>query len=71
MEKITLTVKGMTCMGCVKSVKNVLEPIPGVAGVDITLDNGEVAISYEATKAGIDQFKTAIQDAGYEVVGNG
>ena len=71
MEKITLTEKGMTCMGCVKSVKNVLEPISGVAGVDITLDNGEVAISYEAAKAGIDQFKTAIQDAGYEVVGNG
>lgn len=71
MEKAILTVKGMTCMGCVKSVRNVLEPIPGVAGVDIVLDNGEVAISYDATKAGIDQFKTAIQDAGYEVVGNG
>ena len=71
MEKTILTVKGMTCMGCVKSVRNVLEPIPGVAGVDIVLDNGEVAISYDAAKAGIDQFKTAIQDAGYEVVGNG
>ena len=71
MEKITLIVKGMTCMGCVKSVKNVLEPIPGVAGVDISLDNGQVAIRYDATQAGIDQFKSAIQDAGYEVVGNG
>jgi copper chaperone len=71
MEKITLTVKGMTCMGCVKSVKNVLEPIPGVASVDITLDNGEVAIRYDAAKVGLDQFTAAIQDAGYEVVGNG
>jgi copper chaperone len=71
MEKITLTVKGMTCMGCVKSVRNVLEPIPGVAAVDIALDNGQVAISYDAAKASMDQFKTAIQDAGYEVVGNG
>lgn len=71
MEKITLTVKGMTCMGCVKSVRNVLEPIPGVAGVDITLDNGQVTISHDPAKAGLDQFKAAIQDAGYEVVGNG
>ncbi len=71
MEKITFTVKGMTCMGCVKSVKNVLEPISGVASVEITLDNGQVAISYDAAKAGTDQFRTAIQDAGYEVVGNG
>jgi copper chaperone len=71
MEKITLTVKGMTCMGCVKSVKNVLEPIPGVTSVDITLDNGQVAIIYDAAKTGTDQFTAAIQDAGYEVVGNG
>lgn len=69
MEKITLAVKGMTCMGCVKSVKNVLEPIPGVAAVDIVLDNGQVAISFDPAKAGLDQFKAAIQDAGYEVVG--
>lgn len=71
MEKTTLTVKGMTCMGCVKSVKNVLEPIPGVAGVDITLDNGQVVISHDPAKTGLDQFTAAIQDAGYEVVGNG
>jgi len=71
MEKITLTVKGMTCMGCVKSVRNVLEPIPGVAGVDIVLESGQVAISFDPAKAGQDQFKAAIQDAGYEVVGNG
>lgn len=69
MEKITLAVKGMTCMGCVKSVKNVLEPIPGVAGVDIVLENGQVTISFDPAKAGLDQFKAAIQDAGYEVVG--
>ncbi|MBZ0094733.1 MAG: heavy-metal-associated domain-containing protein [Sulfuricella sp.] len=69
MEKITLTVKGMTCMGCVKSVKNVLEPIPGIAGVDIVLENGQVTISFDPAKAGPDQFKAAIQDAGYEVVG--
>ncbi|MDD5241410.1 MAG: heavy-metal-associated domain-containing protein [Sulfuricella sp.] len=71
MEKIVLTVKGMTCMGCVRSVKNVLEPIPGVAGVDITLENGQVVISFDAAKSNIEQFKAAIQDAGYEVVGNG
>ncbi len=70
MEKITLAVKGMTCMGCVRSVKNVLEPIPGVGSVDIDLGNGLVAIAYDAAKTGADQFKAAIQDAGYEVVGN-
>lgn len=69
MEKVILTVKGMTCMGCVRSVKNVLEPAPGIAEVDVTLENGQVAIAYDAAKARVDQFKEAIRDAGYEVVG--
>ena len=69
METITLTVKGMSCMGCVGSVKNVLEPIPGVASVDIALGAGLVTVGYDAAQASVDQFKAAIQDAGYEVVG--
>lgn len=69
MENITLTVKGMTCMGCVRSVKNVLEPIPGVNNVEVTLENGQVTISYDTAKASVEQFRNAINDAGYEVVG--
>jgi copper chaperone len=68
MEKIILTVKGMTCMGCVGSVKNVLEPIPGVTDVEITLDNGKVAITYDPSRTEAGQFRNAINDAGYEVV---
>lgn len=68
MEKITLTVKGMTCMGCVRSVKNVLEPLAGVSGVDITLDGGLVAIDYDPAKVAPDQLRQTINEAGYEVV---
>lgn len=68
MEKITLTVKGMTCMGCVRSVKNVLEPIPGVSGVDVILESGQVTIDYDPAQSGVEQFTNAINDAGYEVV---
>lgn len=68
MEKITLTVKGMTCMGCVRSVKNVLEPLPGVSGVDITLDDGRVTIDYDPAIGNAKQFTDVINDAGYEVV---
>lgn len=68
MEKVILTVKGMTCMGCVRSVKNVLESVPGVSGVEIELDSGRVCLSYDSTKTGTDQFRDAINDAGYEVL---
>lgn len=68
MEKITLTVKGMTCMGCVNSVKNLLAQVPGVSGVEITLENGQVTINYDTTQANLDQLKSTINDGGYEVI---
>lgn len=68
METTTLIVKGMTCMGCVASVKKVVCPIPGVNSVEITLENGHVIITHDQTKCAVDIIKNAINDAGYEVV---
>lgn len=68
MEKITLDVKGMSCGGCVNSVKRVVGAIGGVSQVDVVLETGKVSIAYDAAQATPDQFKTAIHDAGYEVV---
>lgn len=68
MNKVTLSVRGMTCMGCVASVRKVLEAIPGVAEVDISLDKGEVIVAYDGAKTGQAQLIQAINDAGYEVI---
>lgn len=67
MENITLDVTGMTCMGCVASVKRVVGALPGVSQVDVVLESGKVSISYDASQAQPAQFKQAIQDAGYQV----
>lgn len=67
MQTVTFKVKGMSCMGCVKSVRNVLEPISGVKNVDVSLEQGQVVVGYES--GGADRFKAAIEDAGYEVLG--
>lgn len=68
METITLDVKGMSCGGCVNSVKRVVGAIDGVSQVDVVLESGKVSIAYDAGRAKPDQFKAAIHDAGYEVV---
>jgi len=68
MQTIVINIKGMTCMGCVRSVKAVLEPLPGVASVDVTLDGGLVAIGFDPAQVQVAQLKAAIDDAGYEVV---
>jgi copper chaperone len=67
METVTLNVKGMSCQGCVRSVKNVLEPIPGVARVDVSLEQGQATVRYDAAKAAPAQFRAAIAGAGFEV----
>ena len=68
MQTEIIKIKGMTCMGCVNSVKNVLEKIPGVNGADVSLEQKQVAIQYDATTASPNQFKDAIKEAGFEVV---
>ncbi|MDE2388743.1 MAG: heavy-metal-associated domain-containing protein, partial [Betaproteobacteria bacterium] len=38
MQTATIKIKGMTCMGCVNSIKNVLKNLPGIAQLEVTLD---------------------------------
>lgn len=67
MATITLVVKGMSCMGCVKSVKGVLESIKGVKSVNVDLASGKTIIEYDAP-IDISVFEKAIDEAGFEVV---
>ncbi len=61
-----LKVNGMTCQGCVRSVTRVLQQIPGVESVDVSLDRGEAALKYDAAKTGVGDFRKAVEEAGFE-----
>ncbi len=67
MATITLVVKGMSCMGCVKSVKGVLEAIKGVKSVDVDLASGKTIVEYDMPMD-VTLFDKAIEEAGFEVV---
>ena len=69
MNEISLKVKGMMCGGCENRVKNALESITGIEKVTADHTTGNVRISCNDT---IDK-KTiieAIEDIGYEIIGN-
>jgi copper chaperone len=68
METIQLNVQGMTCNGCVNSVRNVLKDIPGVESVEVSLEQKRATVSFDPARSGPAQFKAAIEDAGYDVV---
>ena len=61
-----LKVAGMTCGGCVKSIDTRIAAAAPGAKVSVDLKSGEVAIDGAAAKQAI---VTAIEDAGYDVVG--
>jgi copper ion binding protein len=68
METITLDVKGMTCMGCVASVKRAIGAVAGVGNVDVALATGKVTVELDPQKTGAAQIEAAVTDAGYDVV---
>ncbi|MEJ1156830.1 heavy-metal-associated domain-containing protein [Prosthecomicrobium sp. N25] len=61
---ITLKVEGMTCMGCVKSVKNAIGAADPAAAVSVDLETGKVEVD---TKLGRDAVVSAVEAAGYDV----
>ena len=67
MQTIIMNINGMTCQGCVSSVKNVLEKISGVNDADVSLENEQVTIQYDAEKTNVNQFKEEIMEAGFEI----
>lgn len=67
MENATVKIEGMTCMGCVASVKRVLGGLDGIDHAEVTLKPAQAAVTYDPARIGLDAIKTAIADAGYEV----
>lgn len=67
MQETTLRVTGVTCMGCVNSVKRVLTALEGVARVDVQLDPGRVTVAFDPGRVSLQSVRQAIMDAGYQV----
>lgn len=67
----TVEIDGMTCGGCVAHVTQALESVPGVLDVSVELRSGETSpvlvVSNEPLDG--DAVRTAIDEAGYAVVG--
>ncbi len=68
LKKRKLKIEGMSCQMCVKHVTEALEGIAGVENVQVQLKKGQAKLRYDPDKAGMSEFKSAVAEAGYEVV---
>jgi copper chaperone len=64
--KETFRVGGMTCGGCVATVKRVVGMVPGVRGVDVSLQAGSAEVEYDPAKTQPQAIVAAITGAGFE-----
>lgn len=67
MTTATYTVTGMTCGHCAQSVTEEVSEVPGVADVAVDLPTGAVTVTSEQPLSE-DQIRTAVTEAGYELV---
>ncbi len=71
MKRLVVGVAGMSCQGCVKNVTGVLQALPGVSEVSVSLEKAEADITYDPALVKPTQFKAAIEDAGFDVMCDG
>ena len=68
MESISMNVQGMTCGGCVASVTRVLQAVPGVSAVAVTLQPGVASVTFDPARTQPLALRAAIEEAGFDVV---
>lgn len=66
MDKATLKVGGMTCMGCVGSVTRVLQAVDGVSEVAVSLEKALAEVSYDPSRVQREDLCAAVEGAGFD-----
>jgi copper chaperone len=65
MRSATMMIEGMTCGGCVVSVKRVLERVPGVS--DLSVEVGEARLTVDDALVSEATLRQTVERAGFEV----
>ncbi len=68
LKKKTLNIEGMHCAGCVSSVEKALAGLEGVEEASVNLATETASISFDESKASMEDLADAVEDAGYSLV---
>ena len=66
MERITMTIDGMSCGHCVMAVRRALQGIDGVEVQEVKV--GTATVAFDPGAVSTDRLTQAIAEEGYEVV---
>ncbi|MDY6836753.1 MAG: heavy metal translocating P-type ATPase [Thermodesulfobacteriota bacterium] len=68
-DKVTLNIGGMTCAACVRRIETALNMVDGVDNASVNLATGKATVIHHSAWAGLEELKTVISDAGFELLG--
>jgi len=66
-QTLTLTVHGMTCGNCARSVERKLASTPGVTKATVDLQAARASVEYDSDLVKADVLANAVRQLGYEV----
>lgn len=64
-RQVVLTVEGMTCAACPKTVKTALEDVDGVHSAEATFKPPEAVVRFDPDKVSVEDLTTATRSAGF------
>lgn len=64
-QQVVLTVEGMTCAACPKTVSTALKDVDGVYSVDAAYEPPEAVVRFDPDETSVEALSQAIQDAGF------
>ena len=67
-ETLTWTVAGMDCAGCATKIRGVLERLPGVSHVVLSVTSERLTLDLGAATTPPERIEQAVSDLGYSLV---
>jgi len=65
-ETLSLSVRGMTCANCARSVERKLGGVPGVTKASVSLEAASATVEYDTELVKPEMFAKAVRELGYE-----
>jgi copper chaperone CopZ len=66
-QTLYLTVRGMTCGNCARSIERKLAATPGVTKASVDLHSTQATVEYDADLVKPEVLENAVRELGYEV----
>ena len=66
MQSTIITIGGMSCGGCAKSIAGLLHALPGVIQADVSLEQARAKVEFDPARVSHAQLTATIEAAGFE-----